>query len=79
MTEKEEVNKNLAKEANEEMRSTYTKKDILEISEGSNTIIYEHLNYQDINNIYFYNYNTINPNNKIIASRGVSYIMLVKK
>lgn len=79
MTEKEEVNKNLAKEANEEMRSTYTKKDILEISEESNTIIYERLNYQDINNIYFYNYNILNPNNKIIAPRGVSYIMLVKK
>ena len=78
-TEKEEVNKSLAKEANEEMNSTYTKKDILDISEVSNTLIYEHLNYQDINNIYFYDYNTINPNNKIIAPKGVSYIMLVKK
>ena len=78
-TEKEEVNKILAKEANEEMKSTYTKKDILDISEVSNTLIYEHLNYQDINNIYFYDYNTINPNNKIIAPKGVSYIMLVKK
>ena len=78
-TEKEEVNKSLAKEANEEMKSTYTKKDILDISEVSNTLIYEHLNYQDINNIYFYDYNTINPNNKIIAPKGVSYIMLVKK
>mgnify|MGYP004618194071 CR=1 FL=1 len=37
------------------------------------------LNYQDINNIYFYDYITINPNNKIIAPKGVSYIMLVKK
>lgn len=78
-TEKEEVNKNFAKEANEEMRSTYTKKDILDISEGANTLIYEHLNYQDINKTYFYNYNTLNPNNKIIAPKGVSYIMLVKK
>lgn len=78
-TEKEEVNKSLAKEANEEMKSTYTKKDILDISEESNTLIYEHLNYQDINNTYFYNYNIINPNNKIMAYRGVSYIMLVKK
>lgn len=77
--EEEEVNKSLAKEANEEMKSTYTKKDILDISEGANTLIYEHLNYQDINNIYFYDYNTINQNNKIIAPKGVSYIMLVKK
>lgn len=61
------------------MKSTYTKKDILDISEVSNTLIYERLNYQDINNIYFYDYNTINPNNKIIAPKGVSYIMLVKK
>ena len=71
--------KSLAKEANEEMKSTYTKKDILDISEESNTLIYEHLNYQDINNTYFYNYNILNPNNKIMAYRGVSYIMLVKK
>ena len=78
-TEKEEANKELAKEANEEMKSTYTNKDILDISELSNTLIYEHLNYQDINNTYFYNYNTLNPNNKIIAPSGVSYVMLVKK
>ena len=78
-TEKEEVNQGRAKEANEEMKSTYTKKDILDISEVSNTLIYEHLNYRDINNTYFYNYNTLNLNNKIIATKGVSYIMLVKK
>ena len=35
--------------------------------------------YINLNNIYFYDYNTINPNNKIIAPKGVSYIMLVKK
>ena len=77
-TNKEIINKNLAKEANCDMKSTYTKKDILEISNISNTNIYVYMNYKDINNTYFYNYNTINVSNKIIAPRGISYIMLVK-
>ena len=36
----------------------------------------EHFN---IDNTYFYDYNTLNPNDKIIAPIGVSYVMLVKR
>ena len=77
-TDKEIINKNLAKEANCDMKSIYTKRDILDISNISNTNIYVYMDYKDINNTYFYNYNTININNKIMAPRGVSYVMLAK-
>ena len=77
-TKKEQINQQLAKAANEEMKSTYTYKDIEDVAEESNMLIYEHLNHNDINNTYFYNYNTLNPTNKIIAPIGVSYAILVK-
>lgn len=77
-TKKEQINQQLAKAANEEMKSTYTYKDIEDIAEESNMLIYEHLNHNDINNTYFYNYNTLNHTNKIIAPIGVSYAILVK-
>lgn len=78
-TNKEKINQQLAKGANEEMKSIYSYKDIENISEEANMLIYEHLNHNDIDNTYFYDYNTLNPNDKIIAPKGVSYIMLVKQ
>ncbi len=78
-TKKEKLNQQLAKGTNEKMKSIYSYKDIEDIAEDSNMLIYEHLNYNDINNTYFYDYNTLNPNDKIIAPMGVSYIMLVKR
>ncbi|MEE3343729.1 MAG: class I SAM-dependent methyltransferase [Bacilli bacterium] len=75
----EKINQQLAKGANEEMKSTYSYKDIESIAEESNLLIYAHLNHMDINNNYFYDYNTINPTEKIIAPIGISYVILVKK
>lgn len=40
--------------------------------------VYEVINDTTINNKYFYNYNTINPDNKIILNNTV-YIFTVKK
>lgn len=77
-TKKEKLNQQLAKGANEEMKSVYSYKDIENIAEDSNMLIYEHLNHNDIDNTYFYDYNTLNPNDKIIAPIGISYVMLVK-
>ena len=70
--------KGLAFSSDEEMKSFYNDKDIDDIAAYSNTLIYEKLDYIDINNFYFYNYNTLNPNNQIIAKKGVKYIYLVK-
>jgi methyltransferase (TIGR00027 family) len=78
-TKKEKINQELAKALDEEMKSTYSYKEIEDIASKSNMLIYEHLNNNDIDNNYFYNYNTLNPNNRIIAPKGVSYVMLVKE
>ena len=78
-TNKEKINQQLAKGANEEMKSIYSYKDIETISEEANMLVYEHLNHNDIDNTYFYDYNTLNPNDKIIAPKGVNYVMLVKQ
>ena len=78
-TKKEKLNQQLAREANEEMKSIYSYEDIENIAEDSNMLIYEHLNNNDIDNTYFYDYNTLNPKEKILAPIGVSYVMLVKQ
>ena len=78
-TKKEIINQALAKEAGEEMKSKYSYKDIEAIVQTSNILIYEHLNYQDINDTFFYDYNTLNPSNKILAPKGVAYCLLVKQ
>lgn len=61
------------------MKSKYSYKDIETIVQASNMLIYEHLNYQDINDTFFYDYNTLNPSNKILAPKGVAYCLLVKQ
>ena len=78
-TKKEIINQALAKEAGKEMKSKYSYKDIEAIVQASNMLIYEHLNYQDINDTFFYDYNTLNPSNKILAPKGVAYCLLVKQ
>lgn len=78
-TNKEKLNRKLAKSANEEMKSIYSYEDIEKIAHKSNMLIYEHLSHKEIDNNYFYNYNTLNPNDKITAPLGISYAMLVKK
>ena len=78
-TKKEIINQNLAKEVGEEMKSKYSYKDIENIAQSSNMLIYEHLNFQNINNTFFYDYNTLNPSNKILAPEGVEYCILVKQ
>lgn len=61
------------------MKSIYSYEDIENISEEANMLVYDHLNHNDIDNTYFYDYNTLNPNDKILAPNGVSYVILVKQ
>lgn len=75
-TQKNEI---LAKGANEEMKSKYTYNEIEEILQRNNFLIYEHLGDTGMTNNYFYNYNTLNPNNKIIAPKGIGYCLAVKR
>lgn len=73
------TNEELANAANEEMKSKYSYKEIEDILQENGLLVYEHLDDEDITNTYFYNYNTLNPNNKIVAPKGVCYLLAVKK
>ena len=77
-TNSEKINKLLAHSAGEEMKSNYTFDDMESIANKNSLLIYEYLDYEDINKEYFYNYNKLNPNNKISAPKGVNYCLLVK-
>lgn len=68
----------LTNSLNENMLATYTYQDIEEILSNNDFLIYEHLNSKELTNNYFDTYNTLNPNNKIIAPTGVSYCLAVK-
>lgn len=73
------INEKLAKAAGEEMKSKYTYQDIENILTANGLKIYEYLDDVDMTKEYFYDYNTLNPNNKLIAPKGVAYILAVKK
>lgn len=74
-----DLTENLASGADSAMKAKYTYEEIEKILASNNLLIYEHLNNNDITNNYFIRYNTLNPNNKIIAPRSVSYCLAVKK
>lgn len=71
-------NKMLANKANEIMKSKYSYEEIENILEQNNLRIYECLNDTDITNEFFDNYNILNPNYRIVAPKGVSFILAVK-
>ena len=73
------TNEMLASEANELMKSKYTYKEIEKALEENGFLIYEHLDDKEMTNTYFNNFNILNPNNKIIAPKGVCYCLAVKK
>ena len=74
-----QINEKLASGAKEEMKSKYSYKEIEEMLSDNGLLIYEHLNNEEMTNNYFDNYNILNPNNKIIAPKGVCYCLTVKK
>lgn len=73
------INEELAQAANEEMKSKYSYDEIENILQENGLLVYEHLNDKEMTNNYFYDYNTLNPNNKIVAPIGVNYCLAVKK
>lgn len=72
-------NSKLASSAGEEMISKYNYNEIEMLLQKYNFLIYEHLDYNEMTNMYFDNYNILNPNNKIIAKKGTSYVLAIKK
>lgn len=61
------------------MKSKYSYQEIENILSENGFLIYEHLNDQEMTNNYFEKYNILNPNNRIIAPKGVAYCLAVKK
>lgn len=78
-TSREIINKKLAHGAMCDMKSNYTYESICKCASDNGLLIYEHLNSDDINKYYFYDYNTLNPDNRIYAPKGVSYCLMVKR
>lgn len=76
---KTKINEQLAIGANECMKAKYSYQEIENMLSLNEFKIYEYLNDSDITKEFFYNYNTLNPNNKIIAPKGVCYLLAVKK
>lgn len=77
--EESKLNEKLASGASEVMKSKYSYEEIEKILSDNGLLIYEHLNYIEMTKKYFDIYNTLNPSNKIIAPKGVSYCLAVKK
>lgn len=77
-SEKENINRQLAKGANEEMKSKYSYQELELKLQEYNLLIYEHLDNKDIDEQYFKKYNSIS-NNKIYAPKGVNYCLVVKR
>lgn len=61
------------------MKSKYTYEEIEKMLSLNDLLIYEHLDYKQMTSIYFERYNILNPDNKVIALKGVCYILAVKR
>lgn len=72
-------NNMLAEESGEKMLSKYSYEEIEKILSDCGFLIYEHVNYDEITRQYFDKYNSLNPNNKITAKKGTSYVLALKK
>lgn len=73
------INKELAKNVDENMKSKYNIDDIIDILSDCGLLLYEHLDDIEMTKQYFDSYNSINPSNKIMAPKGVNYCLAVKK
>lgn len=73
------INEQLAARANEEMKSCYSYNEIEKILSDTGFKIYEYLTDKDMTTEFFNDYNTLNPRKKIIAPKGVAYLLAVKK
>lgn len=78
-TKIEEINEQLAKGANEEMKSLFTLEEFDLLANESSLSILEDITYDIVNDKYFFKYNKENTNNMILAPKGVSYLVFIKK
>lgn len=78
-TKNKEINKRLAQGAGETMRAEYTYNEIQAIADKADMLVYEHINDEEADNMFFANYNLLNRGNEINAPEGICYLMMVKQ
>ena len=74
-----EINKELAKAADEKMQAEYSLDDIEAIADNAGFLIYENLDYSELDDIYFASYNLLNRGHEITVPKGICCCLLVKK
>ncbi len=61
------------------MKSYYKEEDIVDVCDRNNMYVVENIGKNEIDNEYFYDYNTLNPDNKIFFNKDINICVLVKK
>lgn len=74
-----EINKELAKAADETMQAEYSLDDIEAIADNAGLLIYENSDCSELDDMYFANYNLMNKGHEITALQGICCCLLVKK
>ena len=74
-----EINKELAKAADETMQAEYSLDDIEAIADNAGLLIYENSDCSELDNMHFANYNLMNKGHEITAPQGICCCLLVKK
>ena len=73
------ITSKLAKGANEKMKAKYSYGEIENILLENGFIVCKYLDYKQMSDLYFYKYNSVNPDNQIFAPKGVNYCLAMKK
>ena len=74
-----QVNQALARGAGEPMKAQYTYGEMEKMLEECGLLIYEHLDHKEMGEQYFADYNAHNPSHNMEATKGVCYVLAVKK
>ena len=72
-------NRVLAGGSGEEMKSYYKDKEIIDFCDKNSMYVLENIGKYQIDNEYFYDYNTLNPSNKIFFNKDINICVAVKK
>ncbi|MBP0981997.1 MAG: class I SAM-dependent methyltransferase [Oscillospiraceae bacterium] len=76
---KSQKTKQLAAAANEQMKSEYSYNEIEKLLQNCGFLIYEHLDFEQATTRFFAKYNLAHPTSPMLAPKGTSYCLAVKK
>ncbi len=69
----------LASGCGEVMKSYYKEEEIIDFCDKNSMYVVENIGKYELDNEYFYDYNTLNPNNKIFFNKDINICVAVKK